>query len=241
MDASGVPADQLGKATLLPGSCRGAGPRPDMNLNRKGKNRRQKKRAGHFPSFWLQLHHLLKSQALENKQPDITAIISQAIRGDLHSYKTLYGIYARPMYNISIRLLNSKEDAEDVLQESFITAFKKLHQLKEAATFGGWFRKIVVNNCLQQLRARISFDDLPPCDELPGDYLDDMEQIPLAEIHFAIRRLPEGCRQIFLLYTGEDLTHKEIARQLQISESTSKSQYLRAKKLLQQQLMKRHG
>jgi RNA polymerase sigma-70 factor (ECF subfamily) len=146
------------------------------------------------------------------------------------------------MYNICLRLLNNKEDAEDVLQESFITAFRKLNELNDASTFGGWLRRIVVNNCNQQGRkVRVLFEELDGSEEMVDDDCDWMNDVPVSDVHFAIRNLPEGCRKVFLLYTSENYTHKDIAELLDIAESTSKSQYLRAKKLLQQQLIKRHG
>lgn len=180
---------------------------------------------------------------MEIEDQDTTVIVRKAMEGDESSYKALYSKYAKAMYNICLRLLNNKEDAEDVLQESFITAFKKLKELKDASTFGGWLRRIVINNCHQQGRkAKLSFEELDSSEAIADD--DDLNwinDVPISEVHFAIRNLPDGCRRIFILYTSEKYTHKDIAGLLGISESTSKSQYLRAKKLLQQQLKKRHG
>jgi RNA polymerase sigma-70 factor (ECF subfamily) len=171
-----------------------------------------------------------------------TVIVRKAIDGDESSYKALYSKYAKAMYNICLRLLNNNEDAEDVLQDSFITAFKKLRELKDPSTFGGWLRTIVVNNCHQQGRkVKISFQELDGSEEMADDDLDWLKDVPISDVHFAIRNLPEGCRKVFLLYTSENYTHKGIAELLDIAESTSKSQYLRAKKLLQQQLKKQHG
>ena len=179
---------------------------------------------------------------MEIEDRNTIAIVKKAIEGDESSYKSLYSKYAKAMYNICLRLLNNKEDAEDVLQESFITAFKKLGELKDISTFGGWLRRIVINNCHQQGRkVKFSFEELSAEEEIVDDNFDWINEVPVSEVHFAIRALPDGCRKIFLLYTSEKYTHKDIAELLKISESTSKSQYLRAKKLLQQQLKKRHG
>lgn len=171
-----------------------------------------------------------------------TVMVRKAIDGDESSYKALYSKYAKAMYNICLRLLNNKADAEDVLQESFIIAFKKLRELKEPSTFGGWLRRIVVNNCHQQGRkVMMSFEELDSSEDMADEDINWMNDVPISEVHFAIRSLPDGCRNIFLLYTSEKYTHKDIAELLDIAESTSKSQYLRAKKLLQQQLKKRYG
>jgi RNA polymerase sigma-70 factor (ECF subfamily) len=189
------------------------------------------------------LHLTNKTDNLEIEDWDTGVIVKKAMDGDESSYKALYSKYAKAMYNICIRLLNNKQDAEDVLQESFITAFKRLKELKEASTFGGWLRRIVVNNCHQQGRKlKLSFEELDAIEEeAVEDDFNWMAEVPATEVHFAIRSLPDGCRKIFLLYTGENYTHKDIAELLGIAESTSKSQYLRAKKLLQQQLKKVHG
>ena len=173
---------------------------------------------------------------------DINDIVKKAIEGDESSYKTLYSKYAKAMYNICLRLLNNKEDAEDVVQESFIIAFKKLKELRDISTFGGWLRRIVINNCHQHERkVKLTFEELDSVEDVVDDELDWIYDVPISEVHFAIKDLPDGCRKVFLLYTSENYTHKEIAELLAIAESTSKSQYLRAKKLLQQQLKKRHG
>jgi RNA polymerase sigma-70 factor (ECF subfamily) len=195
-----------------------------------------------FTSIPSNLHLNNKTDNLEIEDWNTTILVKKAIGGDETSYKALYSKYAKAMYNICIRLLNNKEDAEDVLQESFITAFKKLKELKEASTFGGWLRRIVINNCHQHGRnVKLIFEELDVSEEMVDEDLNWINDVPIADVHFAIRNLPDGCRKIFLLYTSENYTHKDIAALLDIAESTSKSQYLRAKKLLQEQLKKRHG
>lgn len=181
---------------------------------------------------------------METEDQDIRLTVRKALAGDESCYKLLYAKYAKAMYNICLRLLSNQSDAEDVLQESFIAAFKKMNELKDGAAFGGWLRKIVVNNCHQHSRkSKFSFESPDETEEMTDDNddADWMNNIPVAEVHYAVKNLPEGCRTVFLLYTSEDHTHKHIAELLNIAESTSKSQYLRAKKLLREQLMKRYG
>jgi len=188
------------------------------------------------------MHLNNKTENLEIDDQNTTLTVKKAIDGDESSYRALYLKYAKAMYNISLRFLNNKEDAEDVLQESFITAFKKLKELKDPSTFGGWLRRIVVNNCLQQGRKeKILFEELDASEEILDEELNWISDVPISEVHFAIKNLPDGCRKVFLLYTSENYTHKNIGQVLNITESTSKSQYLRAKKLLQQQLKKKYG
>jgi len=131
------------------------------------------------------------------------------------------------------------EEAKDVVQESFIQAFNSIGQLKDPSIFGGWLRKIIINTCLQKCRNRSNYKALTENEAfIQESNVDDTwyREAQAAALHAAIKSLPEGCRQIFLLYALEDYTHKEIATLLKVSESTSKSQYLRAKHLLQQQL-----
>jgi len=138
------------------------------------------------------------------------------------------------MYNIAIRFLNNKMDAEDVLQESFVTAFEKLSELTIDNAFGGWLKRIVINNCITQLRRRkIEFDNI-------GDFgpelitSDDDADLAIdpSIVHSAIKDLPAGGRTILALHVLEGFKHREIADMLGISESTSKSQYKRALDLL---------
>lgn len=179
---------------------------------------------------------------METEDRNTGAMVRKAIEGDEASYKALYDNYAKAMFNICIRLLINKEDAEDVLQDSFITAFKKLKELNNASDFGGWLRRIVINNCNELRRkVKLTFKELGAIEEPIEDDLNWINDVPPAEVHFAIKNLPDGCRTVFLLYTSEKYNHKDIADLLNIAESTSKSQYLRAKKLLQQQLKKRYG
>ena len=167
------------------------------------------------------------------------ALVQKAIAGGQSAMKALYDSYGKLMYHISLRMTARKEDAEDIVQESFIKAFKSLHQLKDHSTFGGWLRQIVIHNCIEHAKKKTPLTFLT--DRFEEREEEDpawLEENSYAAIHEAIKNLPEGCRQIFLLYVLEDYKHKEIAGFLGVSESTSKSQYLRAKQLLQQSLKK---
>ena len=138
------------------------------------------------------------------------------------------------MYNIAIRFLNNKMDAEDILQESFVTAFEKLSELSVYNAFGSWLKRIVINNCISHIRkSRIKFDDI---DNYAGvDYSDDREpdlRIDPFLVHSAIKELPPQGRTVLVLHALEEYKHREISEMLGISESTSKSQYKRALDLM---------
>lgn len=137
-------------------------------------------------------------------------------------------------------MLRDKAAAEDALQEAFISAFSNLKSFQGRSSFGAWLKRIVVNKCLSHIsRNKQLFEPIE--DEM----LEDITEEPTPRgldlnpklVHQAIKNLPQGCRIVFTLYQLEGYDHKEISEILNVSVSTSKSQYHRAKKLLQQQLV----
>ena len=174
---------------------------------------------------------------------EIAEVVRNAANGDQLALKWLYNHYSNLMFNICMRMTANREDAEDIVQDSFINAFNNLDKLRDTNVFGGWLRQIVINNCLAHAKKKKTFSRLPDFLE-ESDESDDAHWLfekSFEKINEAIKKLPEGCRQIFLLYTMEDFKHKEIAARLGISASTAKSQYLRAKKLLKDHLTKSNG
>lgn len=142
-------------------------------------------------------------------------------------------------------MTGNRNDAEDILQESFIIAFKNLHQLKEAVQFGGWLKRIVVNECIRFSKKNVYWSEWE--DDKNDTAVEEMEwwkTVDFTIIHREIKGLPDGCRQVFNLFVVEDYSHKDIASHLGISESTSKSQYHRARQLLRERITKQlqiHG
>lgn len=144
------------------------------------------------------------------------------------------------MYNICLKMVENREDAEDILQEVFVIAFKSLDTIKDKTRFPGWLKKIVVSQCVKHIRKDVRWVELT---EYMYDGTGENEDgwfrgISMAQIYAEISRLPYGCRQIFWLYVAEDYSHREIAAVFGISESTSKSQYKRARALLKESLTK---
>lgn len=142
------------------------------------------------------------------------------------------------MFNVSCRILNDTGDAEDVLQEAFISAFKNLNSFKGDASFGAWLKRIVINKSLNLIKKRqidlVSVDTLP---EVPIDseYSEFSEtSLSVEKIKEAVKQLPDGYRVVFTMYLFEGYDHAEIAEFLGISESTSKSQFNRSKKKLKE-------
>jgi RNA polymerase sigma-70 factor (ECF subfamily) len=165
-------------------------------------------------------------------------LIEKCIGGDIKAQFMLYKRYSKAMYNAAIRILNNKMDTEDILQESFITAFNRLDELKSEKAFGNWLKRIVINNCISFIRKKKVFhediDDYRMEDKIPDEDIDST--IDPTIVHQAIKDLPEGGRTVLVLYSLEGYSHKEIASMLKISESTSKTQYRRALQLLNRNL-----
>jgi RNA polymerase sigma factor (sigma-70 family) len=171
--------------------------------------------------------------------PNLT--VQRAKKGDMMARSMLYEQFSTPMYNLCIKLLGNIHDAEDMLQDAFIQAFDKIVQLKEDELFGGWLKRIVVNKCfafLNKSKHQIQYFEYTEEIEIADEKVDSLIDITPQQINDGIAQLPAGCKQILVLYLLENYTHKDIAALLKISESTSKSQYQYARKLLKNILYK---
>jgi RNA polymerase sigma factor (sigma-70 family) len=166
-------------------------------------------------------------------------IIERCRAGDQQAHYRLYALYSKAMYNVGYRITGNEEDAEDVLQESFISAFRNLDRYRGDAPFGSWLKRIVVNkaiNCVKKKRPEHlpdddRFDVAAPEEEevyLPGLTVDRVKK--------AIGLLPDGYRSVLSLYLLEGYDHQEIAEIMGITESTSKSQLNRSKRRLKELL-----
>ncbi len=168
-------------------------------------------------------------------------IIAACIRGERKAQNALYSQYANAMYNVALRIVNDVDEAQDVLQMSFVDAFKHLHQYNNTATMGSWLKRIVINRAISQLRKKKlmteSWDN--QTHEFPDDTAPIEESIlSIEKIKSAMNEMPEGYRVVLNLYLIEGYDHGEIADILQISTSTSKTQYHRAKHKLRALLNK---
>ncbi len=147
----------------------------------------------------------------------------------------LYKLYARAMYNVALRILNYEEEAEDVLQESFLDAFTRIVDFRQETTFGLWLKQIVINKSINYLRKRkMEFVSTDEVSEVPDEEsFDDYDtRLQVEEVRKAITELPDGYRVVLSLYLLEGYDHEEISHILKISENTSRTQYMRAKKKL---------
>jgi len=157
--------------------------------------------------------------------------------GDASAQTRLYHNYARAMLNTCYRLVNHKEEAEDLLQEIFTEAFMKLDKFRYESTFGAWLKRITVNRCINHLkRKRVPLILTEEITQHEGTSHEDVQpsDLEVEKIRKAMHRLPDGFRMVFSLYLLEGYDHEEISQILGISVSTSKSQYSRAKQKIRQ-------
>ena len=162
--------------------------------------------------------------------------IREARKGNELAAYHLYESYAKAMYNTLVRMVGDSDTAQDLLQEAFVKVFKNLDKLTEEKAIAGWIKRIVVNTGLEHVRKKkFKFEDI---DEQRRDFEEDepFEEVDAATIHAAIKSLPDGCRTVLSLHIFEGYKHTEIAKELGISESTSKTQFRHAKHLLKKKL-----
>ena len=179
----------------------------------------------------------IETMSLEAATVQIHAeIIERCRKGDRDAHYQLYKLYSRSMYNIGYRIVNDKDEAEDVLQEAFISAFRSLDHYRGDATFGSWLKRIVVNKAINVLKNR-RMERLPDDEkfDIREEVWEEEEfQFSVEQVKKAMETLPDGYRSVFSLYLLEGYDHSEIAEILGISESTSKSQFNRSKKKLRE-------
>jgi len=97
---------------------------------------------------------------LNNTEYILQALVKSAAEGQLTAQEALYRQYCKAMYNVCIRMCGNEADAHDVLQDGFITAFRKIYQLKDPHTFGGWLKRIIINQCIAQAKKRFVYTQL---------------------------------------------------------------------------------
>ena len=171
-------------------------------------------------------------------------IIEKSKRGNRNAQYMLYQQYSRAMFNICVRMMNSREEAEDMLQEAFSEAFRRLESFRHESTFGAWLKRIVVNRCINELKRRKAnlefFEDVGSFEQRPEDSDDPPAGLSVEHVKKAMEQLPKGSRMIFSLYLLEGYDHQEISQILGISESNSKSQYMRAKQRMKELLKEKY-
>lgn len=169
---------------------------------------------------------------------NVDHLVVRCREGDRKAYHQLYKLYSRAMYNVGYRIVNNADEAKDVLQDAFISAFNSLETYRGDAAFGAWLKRIVVNKAINLVRRR-KFERMPETagfDVKEEETVDELEGYPFTveKVRKAIEQLPDGYRVVLSMYLLEGYDHSEIGEILGITESTSKSQFNRSKKKLKE-------
>ena len=175
---------------------------------------------------------------------DELQLIEGCRKGDRRAQKALYETFSRKMMSVCLRYVSDWETARDLLQEGFVKVFTHIDSYTGNGSFEGWIRKIFVNSALEHLRhANVLREstDLDQTAEVAQTDSSPLSDISAAELMQLVQSLPAGFRTIFNLFAIEGYSHKEISERLHITESTSRSQYTRAKQLLQRKVNALYG
>jgi RNA polymerase sigma factor (sigma-70 family) len=190
--------------------------------------------AGNYLYFWEKYRGHLE---------DFREIINACLSGDHRAPEKLYGILAPKMYGVCLRYAKDIHEAEDNLQEGFVTVFTKLKDFRHEGSFEGWVRRIMINISLDSFRKKqviLYIDELKKIDSATGDE-EAMAQLPVEELVRVIQELPPRYRMVFNLYVMEGYNHAEISKELGISEGASKSDLSRAREILRNKLQNEYG
>ncbi|MEJ8817855.1 RNA polymerase sigma factor [Lacibacter sp. H407] len=170
------------------------------------------------------------------------AILQGCLKNQPAAQQELYSKYSPKMLSVCYRFARNREDAEDMLQEGFIRVFTQIHQFQSKGSFEGWIRRIIVHTCINHLKKHKKFNDSVDIAQAHTLHVreDSVPSIIQAkQVVECIRMLPIGYRTVLNLFAIDGYTHREIAGMLDIEESTSRSQYTRAKAMLEQILIQK--
>ena len=174
---------------------------------------------------------------MEEKQ-----LIEGCIRGEPRARKTMYELHAPAMLSVCRRYVCNSETARDLLHDGFVKLFTKIHTYSGSGSFIGWMKRIFVTTALEYLRRHqrlLRGVEVEKCDVQDAEPdVSLFEHLSANDLFDCVARLPDKCRIVFNMYAIEEYTHVEIAKELAISEGTSRSQYARARQLLQKMIVR---
>ena len=169
-------------------------------------------------------------------------LLAGCLKNNAAAQEALYSRFSPRMLGVCYRFAKNREDAEDMLQEGFIKVFTQMHQYRNEGALEGWIRRIIVHTCINNLKKNKKFSDSLDIIHAHTIHVNE-EMIPsimqAKQVVECIRMLPLGYRTVLNLYAIEGFPHKEIAAMLDIEESTSRSQYTRAKAMLEEILIRK--
>lgn len=163
-------------------------------------------------------------------------LIYNCKKQDIKAQEQLYRLYANKLFAVCLKYSNSYQQAEDNLQDGFMTIFDKIVQYQDKGSFEGWMKRIVINTALQKYRKQTVFE-LVNEEQLKEPALEvDEDVVSIDYLLEIIHELPDRYRQVFNLYALDGFSHKEIAEMLQITTGTSKSNLARARIILKDKI-----
>lgn len=164
-------------------------------------------------------------------------LIDQCKKGKRASQRALYEMYCQKMMVVCMRYAKSIGEAEDILQEGFIKVFQHIKNFRSEATLSTWITRIMINTALNANRKKLYLYPMVDVGDVKIPVADSgIDQLHFNELLEMIQSLPAGCQVVFNMFAIDGYGHKEIAEELGISEGTSKSQYARARQLLQRMI-----
>lgn len=163
-------------------------------------------------------------------------LIQNCKKNDPKAQEQLYKLFCNSLFSICLKYSNSRENAEDILQDAFITIFDKINQFKNKGSFEGWLKRVTINTALQKFRKQKVFAlvDEEKIEEVVVEV--DENDVSLHFLLQIIQQLPDQYRLVFSLYVLDGFSHAEIAEMLNISIGTSKSNLARARKILKEKI-----
>jgi RNA polymerase sigma-70 factor, ECF subfamily len=192
--------------------------------------------------------HPSARQAANSMHAEEMALVERCRQGDLAAFEELYRVHAGRLFSVACRMVGNPADAEDLLQEIFLSAHRKLESFRGESALGTWLYRLATNHCLDYLRSRAArtnqltdaLDDEVGSFE-PGRKGLAEQTITKMDLERALAQLPDGCRAAFVLHDIEGLEHREVAEALGIAEGTSKSQVHKARLRLRSVLLNERG
>ena len=172
-------------------------------------------------------------------------LVKLCLQGNNSAQERLYNLFAPKMWTVCLRYMKNEEEAQDVLQMGFVKVFKNLQTFNQSGSLDGWIRKIIINTALDNIRKNKKFENNIQWDAISYQQEDNagnvLHKLAAEDLMQLINELPTGFKTVFNLYAIEGYSHKEIAQMLNVTESTSKSQYSRAKALLRKIIKEKYA
>jgi len=189
-----------------------------------------------MPPSKVTVHPSAEGQSAPAGRAAELALVERCRRGDLGAFEELYRVHARRIFSLAVRMLGNTADAEDLLQEIFLSAHRKLDSFRGESALGTWLYRLATNQILDYVRSRAArtgqltdgLDDAAVIADAFGHRLGD-RAIDRIDLERALAQLPDGCRAAFVLHDVQGLEHSEVADVLGIAEGTSKSQVHKAR------------